>query len=294
MLRRISGVGCGSSNGSVVLLTRDAHSQGSWLLDLEAALRANGMCTEILCLSSFKGAGQWRCLVNRVSDAAPPADVKIALAAIRACELRGVPVINGSFAYSLGTSKFLHYELFARIGLETPPYVVVRRGDALARIATSSSLKFPLLLKPNAAGFGAGIVHVASAEELDALETTALEQIFGEDGIALLQEFVPPEGGVTYRVFWAGPTVHKGVQVQPLSFSFNACVRSVPHRTWQVPPTVRGAVVKLAALAEADCGSVELLYSRGRELYFDFNLLSTLPSSDDYAVLAHAVEEKCT
>ena len=56
---------------------------------------------------------------------------------------------------------------------------------------------------------------------------------------------------------------------------------------------MRAAVLELAVLADADCGSVELLYSDGRELFFDFNLLSTLPTKADYAVLAEIIESKC-
>jgi len=278
-------------NGDVILLTRDEHARGSWLLDLEEALSARDVATSTLSLSAFTGVkDSWRCLVNRVSDAAPPADVKVALATIRACELRGIPVVNGSYAYSIGISKMLHYELFGLTGLATPPFVVVRRGGpALVDVAVKAMLKYPLLIKPNAAGFGAGIVRVESAEELSALGPAALDGAFGSDGIALLQEFVVPEGGRTYRVWWAGGVVQRAVSVQPACFSYNACVRSVPSQSWPVPAAVHAAVLELALLARADCGSVELLYSRGKALYFDFNLLSTLPEKADYSELARAV-----
>ena len=294
----------------IVLLTREEHADGSWLTDLHVALESRGAVVRVITLAEFTGVGQWRCLVNRVSDAAPPADVKVALAALRACELHRVPVINGTSAYALGTSKMLHYELFTRARLVTPPYVVVRRSDvsALVQLATEAKLRYPLLLKPNSAGFGDGIVRIESADELRALGDACIERAFSGDGIALLQEYVAPAGGRTFRVWFVDGRVHCAVSVQPQSFSFNACVRAVPNQPWDVPPAIAAMVVKLAALAQADCGSVEFLFGRHEgaaaaeqgptpspppPLFFDFNLLSTLPSAAQYAGLAAAIEGKC-
>ena len=72
----------------IALLTRDAHATGRWLTDLQCALEARGARVELQPLSSFDrtagagGARRWRCLVNRVSDAAPPAELKRCLEAL--------------------------------------------------------------------------------------------------------------------------------------------------------------------------------------------------------------------
>ena len=236
-----------------------------------------------------------------MSDAAPPADVKVALAALRSCELHGIPVINGTSAYAIGTSKFLHYELFARAGCRTPPYTVVRRSKdapALVRAAAEARLRYPLLLKPNSGGFGNGIVRVESAAELEALDEASLERAFAGDGVALLQEYVAPAGGRTFRVWFAEGKVQCGVRVQPQSFSFNACVKSVPNEPWEVPTAIAASVATLATLARAHCGSVEFLYAEAEReavaLFFDYNLLSTLPSAAEYAALAAAIERGCS
>jgi len=185
----------------VVILTRDVHADGKWVTDLQAALLAQGVRTELLHLSAFVGAGNWRCLLNRVSDAAPPEDVKLCFAAVRAAELAGIPVINGTLAYSLACSKLLHYELFKRVGVLTPPYTVLRRCTNPTQAAQAARLAYPLLLKPNAAGFGAGISRVEAAEELT---QPLVEAALGTDGVALLQEFAAPDEGCTYRVWFVG------------------------------------------------------------------------------------------
>ncbi len=269
----------GLSSGPVVLLTRDKHANGPWLTDLQAALLEEGAQVVILPLSKFRGVSrEWRCLVNRVSDAAPPADAKICLAALRSAALMGLPCVNGYGAYALGCSKLNHYQLFAHAGLRTPRYVVLRRGDSVAsavEAAQGKALRYPLLLKPNEGGFGDGVTMVENEDDLKAAEGR-MEKAFGEDGLALLQEFARPDGGCTYRVFFLGAEVQCGVRVR--APGFNACVRSAPAEAWSVASDVASSVQLLAKRAGADCGSVELLYSQGTPWYFDFNLLSTLPT----------------
>eukprot|EP00965_Chrysotila_dentata_P033716 1122046-Pleurochrysis_carterae.AAC.1 len=117
-----------SNKGLIVLLTRDEHRDSAWVADLRFELLEYGADVRVLQLSEVETSGNWRCLVNRVSDAAPPQDVKICLAALRGAELAGIPVVNGTSAYSLCSSKLLHYALFHRVGVSTPPYAVLRRG----------------------------------------------------------------------------------------------------------------------------------------------------------------------
>ena len=149
----------------VVLLTRDIHLKGSWLTELEAALIGLGAAVKILPLSEFSSAdSKWGLLVNRVSDAAPPDDAKACLAAMRSAELQGVPVLNGIAPFCIGTSKILHYELFARAGLRTPPYILSRGSSSrgLPELAKTGQIRFPCLIKPNSAGFGKGIARQLS------------------------------------------------------------------------------------------------------------------------------------
>jgi hypothetical protein len=285
-----------SARAPVVLLTRDEHRNGAWLTDLERALAARGAAVLVLPLSEFRGAeARWRCLVNRVSDAAPPADAKLCLAACRSAQMCGVPTINGGGAYALGSSKLLHYQLFALCELPTPPYAVLRRGGPpLLEVARTAGLRPPLLLKPNAGGFGAGISLLEEEGDLaGAAAEAALEKALGDDGVALLQSYAKPDEGVTYRVFFLGEIVQCGVRVR--APAFNACLRSAPHDVWDVPPPVRAAVGRVAAASGADCGSVELLYSAGEQCWFDFNCLSTLPPAkaegkpDQYDALAQHI-----
>lgn len=274
----------------IVLLTRDEHAQGKWLVDLAEAITAAGPKVAIVRLSELNRLPACRCLVNRVSDAAPPADVKIAFTALRTAELRGVPVVNGTASFALATSKLLHYELFAAAGLATPPYCVVRRGADVGAAAANAGLEFPLLLKPNSGGFGKGIVRLETSASIGETAAADMDGAFGEDGVAVLQEYAAPDAGKTYRVwFHSKGEVHCAVSVEPQDDSYNACVCSVPNQPWDVPADVAAATRNAAKIAGAECGSVELLYHAGRPMYFDFNLLSTLPDNAAYEGLAEAI-----
>ena len=273
-------------NLPIILLTRDAHLEGKWLLDLQRALIAQGAVVQLLPLSSFHKIGQWRMLINRCSDAAPPSDVKRCMAALRAAELRGLPTINGLSCYAIGTSKVLHHELFDSVGVESPPWVQITRGNTLSEIvqaAESVGIRYPLLIKPNSGGFGAGIAKVTHAKgfTVDTVETA-----FGTDGVAMLQQFETPEDGCMYRVFFLNGTIQCGVRVPVQTQSYNACVCSTEFERWEVPVDVAKDVQAMACKANADCGSVELMYVASKPLYFDFNLLSTMPDEDCYAQLA--------
>ena len=55
---------------------------------------------------------------------------------------------------------------------------------------------------------------------------------------------------------------------------------------WKVPDAVAARVRETARLCAADCGSIELMFKAGETdpLYFDVNMLSTLPQLNDGSV----------
>jgi glutathione synthase/RimK-type ligase-like ATP-grasp enzyme len=289
----LSAATAATGGGVIVLLTRDEHVKGRWLLALERALVAKGAKVKILPLSSFeKVENNWRCLVNRCSDASAPAEVKRCMAALRSAQLRGVRTVNGIASFAIGTSKLMHHELFDRVGCKYPACVQVSHqttpAEALEK-ASKHGISFPLLVKPNAGGFGAGIVSISSATELT---VEVLESSLGADGLGVLQHYEKPVDGFIYRVFFLDGQVQCAVRVRANSLDgFNACVCSTKFVEWDCPHDVVENVKAMAAVAEADCGSVELMYVKGSNipLYFDFNLLSTLPDDKSYEQLAEFV-----
>jgi hypothetical protein len=281
------------------ILTLQKHRNGSWLTQLVERLRTQ-TATEIVDIDtvSLDPADRlpWSVLVNRVSDAAPSHLVKATLAIMKIAELQGIPVINGPDCYSIGINKMCHHAALAKVGLRTPRTVVCRDVKLLEECCLTHGLRFPILLKPNAGGFGAGIIRL---DDLPALRAAVLDGSarVGEDGVVLLQEYIQPASGKVYRVWTLGSQVQCAVEAKSsldevLLRGICMCnVTKLPDQTsvtpWEPPAAVASAVVQVMEQSGADCGSVELLWPQEKEkfgaepYYFDVNMLSTLPSDEE-------------
>src|SRR5919201_450453 len=111
----------------------------------------------------------------------------------------GVPVINGSPAYQLELSKARQLDLLASLGLPAPATQVV---NAVAELEVAAELlEFPLIVKPNVGGSGALMRRFDTFDALaDARAAGDLQDLFGIDGTALVQEYHPPRAGAIVRV----------------------------------------------------------------------------------------------
>src|SRR5262245_4934042 len=125
-------------------------------------------------------------------------------------ESRGVPTINGSEVYRLETSKARQIELLARLRLPAPRTRVVSAREALPHAA--ESLAFPLIVKPNVGGSGAGIIRFDSYFALvEAVYDRRIDA--GLDGVLLLQEDHRPAGNSIVRVETLGGDYLYGIRI---------------------------------------------------------------------------------
>src|SRR4051812_30217083 len=109
----------------------------------------------------------------------------------------GARVLNGSDVLAIDSSKARQLSLITSLGYAVPKTRVVHRGRELAEAAVGMS--FPLLVKANIGGSGAGIVRYSSAEELRA---SIADRIIPQsvDQVLLVQDYVPPRGGSILRL----------------------------------------------------------------------------------------------
>src|SRR5580765_1528899 len=104
-------------------------------------------------------------------------------------ESRGIPVVNGTRAFAVETSKALQVSLLERLRLPVPRTPAVNHPSLL--LGASRGLRFPLVVKPNVGGSGAGIIRFDDAAELLAA-VVAGRVGTGIDGTILLQEYHAP------------------------------------------------------------------------------------------------------
>ena len=114
-------------------------------------------------------------------------------------EALGVPVVNGSQAYALDTSKARQLWLMTRLGLPHPRSRVANSAEQI--VAAASELAYPLIVKPSLGGSGALMRRFDDLEGLRAAEADgSLAGILGVDYSAIVQEFHQPRGGAIVRV----------------------------------------------------------------------------------------------
>jgi glutathione synthase/RimK-type ligase-like ATP-grasp enzyme len=216
---------------------------------------------------------------------------------LRYLEAIGAPVVNGLRAFTVETSKALQLSLITRLGLRAPRTRVVNHPAALP--AAAEGLGFPLVVKPNIGGSGAGITRFDTPEELEA--AVAQESIVPSlDGILLLQEFHRPIGDSIVRVetlegrYLYGIRVHigagagfdlcpadickdaKGATLESSACPAGAAKAGLAVERFDPPDEIREEVERIARASHLDVGGIEYLESRrdGWRYYYDVNALS--------------------
>ena len=198
-------------------------------------------------------------------------------------ESLGVPVINPVAAYRFEKSKALQLELFERLGVRYPRTVVVNHPDQILKVL--DRVAFPLLVKPNVGGSGAGVVRFDAREPLEA----ALGELdFGPDHVALLQEYIEPADQAIVRIeVLDGRFLYAIRIVKETESRFNLCpadlceVPSPPTPGMSVtrvepPAEAVEAALGLAAAASIDIGGIEYLVGKhdGQRYFYDVNATS--------------------
>ena len=196
----------------------------------------------------------------------------------------GVPVLNGLRAYELELSKARQASLLADLGIVHPRTRVV--GDPAAVAGAATDLIFPVLVKPNIGGSGAGISSFASAADLAAAELD-----WGLDGTLLVQEQLPADGDSIVRVEILDGELLYAIRILLLPGSFNLCPadycelpgvadgvsgRGLPIEAYHPPADAVETAKRIVRAGGLDLGGVEYLVDArtGEPTFYDVNALS--------------------
>ncbi len=213
----------------------------------------------------------------------------------------GARVVNGHEAYLLETSKALQAMLLQGLGVLTPRTRVANSPEAVRTAA--EGLVYPMVVKPNIGGSGAGITRFDDRDSLEAY--LAADPSFGIDGTVLVQEFHPAADDHIVRVEMLGDRHLYSVRIYPDTTDFNLCpadmcrvgpAESAPEATAgeefelclaEAPkklrierhdeaPEVVEAARAIARAGKLDVCGIEYLVSTrdGRRYFYDVNALS--------------------
>jgi hypothetical protein len=281
------------------------HEHPDWFRPLFAELDRRGIPFRRLdaashCFEAGERETPWSLIFNRASPSAylrgHAASTFHTLHWLRHLERLGVPVVNGSDVYALELSKATQLNLLASLGLPFPRARVI--NDPALATEAAKGLRYPVLIKANIGGSGAGIVRYDSERALS--EAVAAGTVtLGVDGVALVQEAAPLRDGHITRVETLGGRYLYAIKVYPATGSFDLCpadacqradgvelVRSAcavdaPKTGLRVeaatpPREIIEQAERISRAASLDVGGIEYLVDDrdGKHYFYDINALS--------------------
>ena len=215
---------------------------------------------------------------------------------LRHLERRGVQVVNGSKVYSMEISKASQLDILEELGL---PYPRARVINSAAVAATAADgFRYPVLVKANVGGSGAGITRFGSRDEIERAAANG-SMTLGIDHTALVQEMIPYRDGHITRVETLGGKFLYAINVYPADDSFNLCPADVCQTTdgqeltrtscavdapkngmrveaFTPPAEIVAQVERIAQRVGLDVGGIEYMIDDrdGQHYFYDINALS--------------------
>ena len=269
------------------------YEHPQWFLPLFAALERRGIPYERVHAGSldFDPADhepRYSLVVNRMSPSSWTRGQERALFAtlhyLDYLAQIGTPVLNGHDAYLVELSKARQIGLLARLGVAHPRTRVIDAPDRA--VDAARDFDFPVLVKPNVGGSGAGISSYATLDQLAAAKVE-----LGVDGTGLVQEHLPADGDAIVRIEILDGRILYAIRILLLPGSFNLCPadycelpgiadgvsgRGLPIEAVDPPAEVVEDAQRIIAAAAMDLGGVEYLVDArtGTPTFYDINALS--------------------
>ena len=280
------------------------YENEAWMAPVFAALDGAGAPYERVFVNdlSFDPAGpapDWSLAVNKVSPSSylrgHARSIAVTRELLPLLEERGIPVVNGSRAFALETSKARQLLLLRQLGIRAPTARLIT--DPSQAPTAARELRYPVIVKPNVGGSGAHMRRFDSPQELAA---GAAELDLGPDGTGLVQEFLESEDGTSRRVEVLGGEYLYAIRIAneagkqdfnlcPAdicqvdgSAAFDNCVVEAPAKkqlridAFDAPRQIVDEVLRITRLGGLDVGGVEYLIAArdGLPYIYDINALS--------------------
>ncbi|WP_458071968.1 ATP-grasp domain-containing protein [Rhodanobacter sp. BL-MT-08] len=213
-------------------------------------------------------------------------------------ELNGAHVINGSKALAIDANKARQLSVIQSLGLDIPATRVVHRQADI--VAATQGLRFPVIVKVNIGGSGAGVSRYDSVDELkQAVADDSTPK--GIDSVLLVQEYVPAKDKHMVRMETLDGKFLYAISLNTDGGTFDLCPADVcmidkPTVTVQEFKPDAQAIKAAEAIARAsglDIGGIEYMIDErdGARRFYDINGLSNFVA-DPLNVLGWDPHEK--
>lgn len=191
----------------------------------------------------------------------------------------GARVLNGGAIMAIDASKARQLSLMAHLGLAVPETRVVHRKADLA--AAAAALRFPVVVKANIGGSGAGIIRYETLQQLTGMAAEGMvpDSI---DRVWLVQEYVPVRDGRITRIeTMAGRFLYAidvdgggGFDLCPADACLAAPGKAAITISEARPePMLIAAAERISRAAELDIGGIEVMIDDrdGTPRFYDIN-----------------------
>jgi len=195
---------------------------------------------------------------------------------------------SGVLGSALGLDKFRTKLIWQQLGIPTPPFETVLRGDDYAARAAGivAKLGLPLFVKPASEGSSVAVIKVKTAAELPA----ALEKAAQFDSIVLAEQSI--EGGGEYTACIAGDLDLPLIKIVPAGEFYDYDAKYILDTTQYlipcgVAPEAEAQLKKLArrafdVLGCTDWGRADfMLDAQGNAYFLEVN---TAPGMTDHSL----------
>lgn len=189
-------------------------------------------------------------------------------------------VLNGTAALAIDTSKARQLALLSQLGLAVPATRAVHRTQDV--LGAANQIGFPLVVKANIGGAGAGIARFENSDELRAsvADSNLPTSI---DNVLLVQDYVPARNGVITRIETLDQRYLYAIDIEG-GGAFDLCPAdacqvpgsAVTMKVATPPLVLQSAAEAVARAASLDLGGIELMIDDrdGVARFYDVNALS--------------------
>lgn len=223
-------------------------------------------------------------IFNRVAMSAPQRDpehsIFHAMAALDHWRRHGAGIINGPEVMAIDASKARQLSVINALGLATPRTQVIHRLAELP--AAAQAIGFPLLVKANIGGAGAGIMRFDAMGEIETAIAAGTVP-HSVDQVLLVQAYVEPRGQRICRMETLGGRFLYAIDIG-VDGNFDLCPadacqvpgRSVAMTQAHPPAALIAAAEEIALAVGLDVGGVEYVVDDrdGTPRFYDINALS--------------------
>jgi hypothetical protein len=221
-------------------------------------------------------------------------------------EAQNIRVVNGLRAFTNETSKARQLDLLHTLQLPFPRARVIHHASQALEAARE--IGYPLVIKPNIGGSGAGIVRFSNPVELQcAVDAGSLQ--FGIDSTALVQRYFQARDSVITRVEVLGYKYLYAIQIHTTGETFDLCPADICQNTrgeelvrsacpvdapktglkvegYQPPKKIISEVEQIMRVAGIEVGGIEYAIDKhtGELMYYDINALSNFVADPNRVV----------